>query len=100
MIELRGVSKRFVDNIVLDKVDFTVQDGETMALLGPSGVGKSVLLKHIIGLIKPDAGEVIVDGRNVAKLSPHDLAALRSTIGYVVPHGALFHSMHVSDTIP
>ena len=99
MIELRGVSKRFVDNIVLDKIDFTVQDGETMALLGPSGVGKSVLLKHIIGLIKPDAGEVIVDGNNVARLSRQDLAALRSTIGYVFQNGALFDSMDVAENI-
>ena len=99
MIELRGVSKRFVDNIVLDRVDFTVQDGETMALLGPSGVGKSVLLKHVIGLIKPDAGEVIVDGHNVARLSRQDLAALRSTIGYVFQNGALFDSMDVGENI-
>src|SRR5258708_19725046 len=93
MIELRGVSKRFVDNIVLDKVDFTVQDGETMALLGPSGVGKSVLLKHIIGLIKPDAGEVIVDARNVAKLSPHHPAPLPRTIAYWFQNPPPFHPM-------
>jgi phospholipid/cholesterol/gamma-HCH transport system ATP-binding protein len=99
MIELRGVSKRFVNNVVLDGVDITVQDGETVALLGPSGVGKSVLLKHIIGLIKPDAGEVIVDGTNVARLSRQDLAALRSTIGYVFQNGALFDSMDVAENI-
>ncbi|PYO36794.1 MAG: ABC transporter ATP-binding protein, partial [Gemmatimonadetes bacterium] len=51
-----------MDNVVLDHVDFVVRQGETVALLGPSGVGKSVLLKHIIGLIKPDTGDVIVDG--------------------------------------
>ena len=68
MIELRGVRKRFGDQVVLDGVDFTVGDGETVALLGPSGTGKSVLLKHIIGLIRPDAGAVIVDGREVARL--------------------------------
>ncbi|HXI33697.1 MAG TPA: ATP-binding cassette domain-containing protein [Gemmatimonadales bacterium] len=99
MIELRGVSKRFVNNVVLDGVNITVQDGETVALLGPSGVGKSVLLKHIIGLIKPDAGEVIVDGHNVARLSRQDLAALRSTIGYVFQNGALFDSMDVGENI-
>jgi phospholipid/cholesterol/gamma-HCH transport system ATP-binding protein len=99
MIELHGISKRFVDNIVLDKVDFTVKDGETMALLGPSGVGKSVLLKTIIGLIKPDVGEVVVDGRNVARLSRKELAELRSRIGYVFQNGALFDSMDVGENI-
>ena len=99
MIELRGISKRFVDNVVLDHVDFTVQDGETMALLGPSGVGKSVLLKHIIGLIRPDQGEVIVDGLNVAKLKRQELAQLRSRIGYVFQNGALFDSMDVGENI-
>jgi phospholipid/cholesterol/gamma-HCH transport system ATP-binding protein len=67
-IELKRVYKRFVDNVVLDGVDFFVAEGETVALLGPSGTGKSVLLKHIIGLIKPDAGEVWVDGQLVPAL--------------------------------
>jgi phospholipid/cholesterol/gamma-HCH transport system ATP-binding protein len=58
MIELRGVKKRFGQQVVLDGVDFIVRDGETVALLGPSGTGKSVLLKHIVGLIHQDAGTV------------------------------------------
>jgi len=99
MIELRGLSKRFVTNVVLDNVDFTVQQGETVALLGPSGVGKSVLLKHIIGLIKPDAGDVIVDGQSVPKLKRKELAELRSRIGYVFQNGALFDSMDVFENI-
>lgn len=99
MIELRGISKRFVQNIVLDGVDFTVQQGETVALLGPSGVGKSVLLKTIIGLIKPDAGDVMVDGQSVPKLKRHELAELRSRIGYVFQNGALFDSMDVFENI-
>ena len=99
MIELRGVYKRFVQNTVLDGVDFDVQQGETVALLGPSGVGKSVLLKHIIGLIKPDAGDVIVDGLSVPKLKRHELAELRSRIGYVFQNGALFDSMDVFENI-
>ncbi len=74
MIELRGISKRFLDNVVLDGVDFEVQDGETVALLGPSGVGKSVLLKHVIGLIKPDKGDVIVDGLSVPHLKRKELS--------------------------
>jgi phospholipid/cholesterol/gamma-HCH transport system ATP-binding protein len=99
MIELKGISKRFVDNIVLDGVDFLVNDGETVALLGPSGVGKSVLLKHIIGLIKPDAGDVIVDGQHVPLLKRKELAELRSRIGYVFQNGALFDSMDVFENI-
>ena len=65
MITLRNVRKAFGDNVVLDGVDFDVQQGETVALLGPSGVGKSVLLKHINGLIPPDQGGVEVDGLSV-----------------------------------
>jgi phospholipid/cholesterol/gamma-HCH transport system ATP-binding protein len=99
MIELRKISKRFGDHVVLDAVDLTVEDGETVALLGPSGVGKSVLLKHIIGLVKPDSGEVLVDGLHVAALKRHALAELRTKIGYVFQNGALFDSMDVADNI-
>ena len=99
MIELRKVSKRFVDHVVLDQVDLTVEDGKTVALLGPSGVGKSVLLKHIIGLIKPDSGEVLVDDLHVAGLKRQELAELRTRIGYVFQNGALFDSMDVNENI-
>lgn len=99
MIELKGVSKRFGDHIVLDALDFSVKDGETVALLGPSGVGKSVLLKHINGLNKPDAGEVFVDGMNVRLLKRKELSRLRSKVGYVFQYGALFDSMTVFDNV-
>jgi phospholipid/cholesterol/gamma-HCH transport system ATP-binding protein len=99
MIEIKNLSKRFGAQVILDGVDLVVQEGETMALLGPSGTGKSVLLKHIIGLIRPDAGEVIVDGQNVALLGRKELSALRSTIGYVFQNGALFDSMDVYENI-
>ena len=99
MIELRKISKRFAKHVVLDEVDLTVEDGQTVALLGPSGVGKSVLLKHIIGLIKPDSGEVLVDGLHVAALKRKALAELRSKIGYVFQNGALFDSMDVTENI-
>ena len=99
MIELKGVSKRFLDHVVLDQVDFTVPRGETVALLGPSGVGKSVLLKHIIGLIRPDAGDVLVDGLSVPHLKRKELAELRTHIGYVFQNGALFDSMDVFENI-
>lgn len=99
MIELRDVHKRFGQQVILDGVDFSVEEGETVALLGPSGTGKSVLLKHIIGLIHPDAGTILVDDLNVAALGRRELAALRSTIGYVFQNGALFDSMNVFENI-
>jgi len=99
MIELKGVSKRFLDHVVLDQVDFTVKRGETVALLGPSGVGKSVLLKHIIGLIRPDSGQVLVDGLSLPDLKRKELAELRTHIGYVFQNGALFDSMDVFENI-
>ena len=99
MIALRGVKKRFGSQVVLDGVDFDVQEGETVALLGPSGTGKSVLLKTVIGLIKPDAGTVVVDDKEVFHLKRAELAELRSHIGYVFQNGALFDSMDVMENI-
>ena len=99
MIELRNIHKRFGQQVVLDGVDFNVKEGETVALLGPSGTGKSVLLKHIIGLIRPDSGTVIVDDREVGKLRRKELAQMRSHIGYVFQNGALFDSMDVFENV-
>jgi phospholipid/cholesterol/gamma-HCH transport system ATP-binding protein len=99
MIELRDVHKRFGKQVVLDGVNFNVQEGETVALLGPSGTGKSVLLKHIIGLIHPDSGTIIVDEKDVVHLKRHELAELRSHIGYVFQNGALFDSMNVFENV-
>ncbi len=99
MIALRNVHKRFGSQVVLDGVDLDVQEGETLALLGPSGTGKSVLLKHIIGLIRPDSGSVVVDDEEVGKLRRKELSALRSRIGYVFQNGALFDSMNVKENV-
>jgi phospholipid/cholesterol/gamma-HCH transport system ATP-binding protein len=99
MIELRDVHKRFGKQVVLDGVNFNVQEGETVALLGPSGTGKSVLLKHIIGLIHPDSGTIIVDEKDVGRLKRHELAELRSHIGYVFQNGALFDSDNVFENV-
>jgi phospholipid/cholesterol/gamma-HCH transport system ATP-binding protein len=99
VIELRGVRKRFGEQVVLDGVDFVVKEGETLALLGPSGTGKSVLLKHINGLIRPDRGRVIVDDLNVQTLRRKELAELRTRIGYVFQNGALFDSMNVFENV-
>ncbi|MDQ3427147.1 MAG: ATP-binding cassette domain-containing protein, partial [Gemmatimonadota bacterium] len=99
MIEVRNVHKRFGKQVVLDGVDFEVREGETVALLGPSGTGKSVLLKHVIGLIRPDKGTIVVDGRNVATLKRKELSEFRSGIGYVFQNGALFDSMNVLENV-
>jgi phospholipid/cholesterol/gamma-HCH transport system ATP-binding protein len=99
MIEIYALHKAFGKQVVLDRVDFEVREGETVALLGPSGTGKSVLLKHVIGLIKPDSGTVIVDGKDVATLKRKELSELRSRIGYVFQNGALFDSMNVFENV-
>jgi phospholipid/cholesterol/gamma-HCH transport system ATP-binding protein len=99
MIELYGLHKQFGKQVVLDRVDFEVREGETVALMGPSGTGKSVLLKHIIGLIHPDRGTVIVDGKDVNTLKRKELSELRSRIGYVFQNGALFDSMNVFENV-
>ncbi|MDX2194090.1 MAG: ATP-binding cassette domain-containing protein [Gemmatimonadales bacterium] len=99
MIELTGVRKAFGRQVVLDGVDFRVQEGQTVALLGPSGTGKSVLLKHINGLIRPDAGRVVVDGREVGTLDRAALRQLRQRIGYVFQYGALFDSLDVFENV-
>jgi phospholipid/cholesterol/gamma-HCH transport system ATP-binding protein len=99
MIEIYALHKAFGKQVVLNRVDFEVREGETVALLGPSGTGKSVLLKHIIGLIKPDSGTVIVDGKDVATLKRKELSELRSRIGYVFQNGALFDSMNVFENV-
>ena len=99
MIELRGVRKRFGEQVVLGGVNFDVREGETVALLGPSGSGKSVLLKHINGLLRPDAGSVKVDDQEVPALKRDALAELRTSIGYVFQNGALFDSMDVFENV-
>jgi phospholipid/cholesterol/gamma-HCH transport system ATP-binding protein len=89
VIRLDGVVKRFGARTVLDGVSFTVPDGRTLALLGRSGTGKSVILKHIVGLLRPEAGWSPWTGRTWARSEPDGLAALRREIGYVFQFAAL-----------
>lgn len=93
MIRFTDVHKRFGDHEVLRGVTLDVPDGATTVLLGRSGTGKSVLLKHVVGLLTPDAGSVTVDGREVASLDHDALTALRREIGYVFQFAALFDSL-------
>jgi phospholipid/cholesterol/gamma-HCH transport system ATP-binding protein len=99
MIEIRGLHKAFGTQQVLRGIDLTIRDGETLAVIGQSGCGKSVLLKHIIGLLKPDDGEVIVDGVHVGSAKTKQLEEIRSKIGFLFQSAALFDSMTVSDNI-
>lgn len=99
MIHLEGVRKAFGSQVVLADVDFDVKEGETVALLGPSGTGKSVTLKTIIGLIRPDAGTVLVDDQNVWQLDRQGLKQMRQGIGYVFQYGALFDSFDVFENV-
>jgi phospholipid/cholesterol/gamma-HCH transport system ATP-binding protein len=99
MIEIRHLHKAFGKQVVLEDVDFEVREGETVALLGPSGTGKSVLLKHVIALLRPDSGTVVVDGKDVSTLKRKELSDFRSRIGYVFQNGALFDSMNVFENV-
>ena len=99
MIELKGVSKRFGDRQILDQMTLTVPKGETYVLMGPSGVGKSVTLKHIIGILKPDAGEVIVDGKSIPDLDQEGLMSMRKRMGYLFQDGALINWLSVLENV-
>ncbi len=97
MIEFRNLHKSFGGHHVLRGVDLVVQEGETLALLGPSGTGKSVLIKHAIGLLEPDEGDVIVDGTSIGNASARELKAARKKLGYVFQNAALFDSLTVAE---
>lgn len=92
-IEIRGLRKRFGDREVLKGIDLVVQRGSILVILGGSGMGKSVLMKHIIGLLQPDAGQVIVDGEDISHMTALELKRVRRKFGMVFQHGALFDSM-------
>jgi len=98
-IEVRGIHKSFGGDRILRGLSFAVQEGETLSIIGPSGVGKSVTLKTIIGLITPDSGEVWVDGKSVHALPRSDLFELRRKVGYVFQFAALFDSMSVGENV-
>jgi phospholipid/cholesterol/gamma-HCH transport system ATP-binding protein len=99
MIKLIDVHKSFGPKKVLDGFSLEVEEGETMVLIGYSGTGKSVAIKHIVGLLEPDSGTVWVDGLEVPKLSRDQLYALRSKIGYVFQFAALFDSLTIGDNV-
>jgi phospholipid/cholesterol/gamma-HCH transport system ATP-binding protein len=99
MIEIRDLKKSFDNNQVLLGVNLVINKGETLVIIGRSGCGKSVLLKHIIGLMKPDEGQVIIEGRDIAKISIKELYKLRAKFGFLFQGAALFDSMDVGENV-
>jgi len=95
VIEIEGVKKAFSGKVVLAGVDLVIEEGECLVIMGPSGTGKSVLLKHIVGLLDPDEGDVRVDGISVPNTTQKQILEVRSRISYVFQNSALFDSMTV-----
>ncbi len=99
MIEIRNLSKRFDSNVVLNDVSFQVNDANLVVVLGPSGTGKSVLLKSMLGLLPVDSGEVLFDGKSIQSASEREIYEIRKQVGFVFQGTALFDSMNVADNI-
>ncbi len=99
IIRLQGVNKSFGTFKVLQNVDLEIRSGETLVIIGRSGVGKSTILRHMAGLVAPDSGEVWVEGQDVARLSEGGLNELRKKMGVVFQYAALFDSLTVFENI-
>ncbi len=99
MIEIKDLKKSFGDNEVLRGVNLTIDKGITLVVIGRSGCGKSVLLKHIIGLLKPDSGEIFIEGHNITKMKEKEIYELRKKFGFLFQGAALFDSMNVEENI-
>ncbi|MEN9282293.1 MAG: hypothetical protein RL594_1228 [Bacteroidota bacterium] len=99
MIELKNIKKAFGNKVVLNGVSCTIPTGKTTCIIGRSGCGKSVLLKHIVGMLHADSGSVLMDGRDVETLSKDELFQLRRNIGYVFQGAALFDSLTVFENV-
>jgi phospholipid/cholesterol/gamma-HCH transport system ATP-binding protein len=97
--EFRDICKAFDERLVLDHVSFTVKRGETCVIMGRSGVGKSVSLKHIMGFLKPDSGRIFIDGQDVTDFSERQFAEIRRKVTMVFQSGALFDSLTLADNI-
>lgn len=98
-IELRGIKKFFGPKPVLRNVNFAIQEGESVVIIGRSGCGKSVMLKHMVGLIKPDRGQVFVDGEDVNAMKEKDLFRIRTKFGFLFQGAALLDSLTVGENV-
>ena len=99
IVQIRGVTKSFGDNHVLRGVDLDVAEGGITVVIGPSGCGKSVLIKHVIGLLRPDSGQILVDGDDITKMSSREMVTVRRKFGMLFQQSALFDSMSVFDNV-
>lgn len=99
MIEIINLCKAFEDHVVLDNLNLIIEKGETMVIIGCSGCGKSVLLKHIIGIMKPDSGQVIIDGADLTRLDQKGLNDFRMKFGMLFQGAALFDSLSVGENV-
>jgi len=99
MIQIKGLYKSFGSNHVLRGVDLDVYDGETLTIIGGSGIGKSVLIKHMVGLLKPDAGIIYVDGDETTRMKEKELFLVQKKFGYLFQGGALFDSLTVEENV-
>ena len=99
MIEVRHLQKSFGPNKILDGISFRIENGESVAIIGRSGGGKSVLLKHLVGLLQPDSGEILIDGENIGPMNERQLLRVRRKFGMVFQGAALFDSMTVAENV-
>lgn len=99
MIRIEHLSKSFNGQVVLDDINLEIQEGEILAILGESGTGKSVLLKSMMGLIKPDSGKILINGKEITQLAEKELLKIRKKIGYLFQEGALYDFMNVFENI-
>ncbi|NGO39836.1 ABC transporter ATP-binding protein [Limisphaera ngatamarikiensis] len=99
MIEVRGLTKRFGSQTVLEGIDLRIERGESLVIMGRSGCGKSVLLKHLIGLLQPDEGSVIVDGQDITRMDERRLLEVRRKFGMLFQSAALFDSLSVAENV-
>jgi len=99
VIQVRHLHKSFNGQQVIEDINLQVKKGEILVILGESGTGKSVLLKHLIGLLRPDRGSVLIEARDITKMSERELLGLRKDIGYLFQEGALYDFMNVFENI-
>lgn len=99
VIDVRNICKSFGKVNVLSDISFTVRRGKTTVLIGPSGTGKSVLMKIMVGLLKPDSGQILIDGEDICRLNDRDLYRVRRKMGKLFQDSALFDSMTVFDNV-
>jgi phospholipid/cholesterol/gamma-HCH transport system ATP-binding protein len=99
MIEIKNLKKKFGKNEVLRGVNLKIESGETTVIIGSSGCGKSVLLKHIVGLLQPDEGEIYIDGEEITKLNEREIYRIRNKFGFLFQSAALFDSMTVGENV-